>query len=270
MYDPEGLDSTCRSSLVQADWLRSHLTDGGLVILDVTQRLDRATKTVAPEEETFLAARIPGAKFADVGGRLSQPEVRNAHGDLLHNMRPTAAAFAAGLALLGVEDDVRTLVVLYSSGHVMWATRAWWLLHSYGFGGRVSVLDGGLQAWVALGCDIESGAPSARADTILDRSHRPPHTRRWRPGAFVGKERVLQAVGDAEVALVDSLQPESFSGAKPSLYGRRGHIESAVNVPYMCVVDQASGQFLSPGEIRDAFAAVGLLPTQDSRSWILY
>ena len=125
---------------------------------------------------------------------------------------------------------------------------------------------------------------------------------RWRDGAFVGKEAVLRSVGNADVALIDSLKPESYSGARPSRraphstlsalrgprpalssshlltarapslsrYGRRGHIASAVNVPYARVVDPASGLFLGPREIRSAFVAAGLRPNEDARRWLLY
>mmetsp|Transcript_8671 Transcript_8671/g.27766 ORF Transcript_8671/g.27766 Transcript_8671/m.27766 type:complete len:297 (-) Transcript_8671:327-1217(-) len=262
--------TTC-SSLVQADWLHGHLSDEDLIILDATQRLDREQNTASPDAEAFLACRIPGAKYVDVGGRLSEPGLRNARGDLLHNMRPAAGALAAELAsLLGVRAEAVHLV-LYSSRHVMWATRLWWLLHSSGFPGRVSILDGGVQAWRARGYATESGPPPAEPEGREGPPSGGPSPRlRWRDGAFVGKEAVLRSVGNADVALIDSLKPESYSGARPSRYGRRGHIASAVNVPYARVVDPASGLFLGPREIRSAFVAAGLRPNEDARRWLLY
>ena len=260
--------SYCRSSLVPAAWLRSHLSDDDLLVLDVTQKLDKATNTVSPDAKGFLAERIHGARFADVGGRLSMPGQRNARGDVLHNMRPAAGTLTSGLAELGVRDDARTHLVLYSSRHVMWATRVWWLLHSVGFAGRVSVLDGGLQAWRAHGFETESGPPSDR-DAWPCFGLSPP-IRSWRAEAFVAKDRVLSAIGNPDVALIDSLKPASFAGTKESRYGRRGHIESAVNVPYTTVVDTASGLFLSADAIGAAFAAVGLSPRRDERTLLLY
>jgi len=262
--------TTC-SSLVQADWLHGHLSDEDLIILDATQRLDREQNTASPDAEAFLACRIPGARYVDVGGRLSEPGLRNARGDLLHNMRPAAGALAAELAsLLGVRAEAVHLV-LYSSRHVMWATRLWWLLHSSGFPGRVSILDGGVQAWRARGYATESGPPPAEPEGREGPPSGGPSPRlRWRDGAFVGKEAVLRSVGNADVALIDSLKPESYSGARPSRYGRRGHIASAVNVPYARVVDPASGLFLGPREIRSAFVAAGLRPNEDARRWLLY
>ena len=57
-------------------------------------------------------------------------------------------------------------------------------------------------------------------------------------------------------AQVDTLKPASFDGSKPSRYGRRGHIRTAVNVPYTSLLDEA-GCFLPEPELRRAFAGVG-------------
>ena len=56
-------------------------------------------------------------------------------------------------------------------------------------------------------------------------------------------------------AQVDTLKPASFDG-KSSRYGRRGHIRTAVNVPYTSLLDEA-GCFLPEPELRRAFAGVG-------------
>ena len=69
-----------RSSLVSAPWLKENLGDPKLRILDVTQVLDRTTNTVAPAVDTYMTSHVPGARFVDVGGRLSTPNPK------LHNL----------------------------------------------------------------------------------------------------------------------------------------------------------------------------------------
>jgi thiosulfate/3-mercaptopyruvate sulfurtransferase len=141
-------------TLVSPGWLQSQLAAGAsqLCILDVTQRLEAADNTVSADADGFAAAHIPGARFVDVGGRLSRQDQRTAEGALLHNMLPGAAQFATELGEAGVRDESH--VVLYSSTKVMWATRVWWMLRSFGFRGELSVLDGGLKAWTAAGGEV--------------------------------------------------------------------------------------------------------------------
>jgi 3-mercaptopyruvate sulfurtransferase SseA len=57
---------------------------------------------------------------------------------------------------LGVRREMH--VVIYDQhGLSMGASRAWWLFHLFGHD-RVSVLDGGLTAWLAADLPVESGA----------------------------------------------------------------------------------------------------------------
>ena len=77
-------------TLVSPGWLQGQLAAGTnrLCILDVTQRLDATDNTVSADADAFAAAHIPGARFVDVGGRLSRQDQRTAEGTLLHNMMP--------------------------------------------------------------------------------------------------------------------------------------------------------------------------------------
>ena len=228
-----------RSSLVSAPWLKDNLGDPKLRILDVTQVLDRTTNTVAPAVDTYMTSHVPGARFVDVAGRLSTPDPK------LHNLAPSPEQFAAELSRQGVDDESH--VVLYSSSKVMWATRVWYLLDSFGFEGQVSVLDGGLKAWTRAGGGTVSGVEPKPTPTTL-----PIRQARYR--ALVDKEDVLRAI-DEEKTLVDTLKPASFAGSKPSRYGRPGHIASAINIPYTALLDD-SGCFLPEAELRRAFAGV--------------
>jgi thiosulfate/3-mercaptopyruvate sulfurtransferase len=229
-----------RSSLVSAPWLKDNLGDPKLRILDVTQVLDRTTNTVAPAVDTYMTSHVPGARFVDVAGRLSTPDPK------LHNLAPTPEQFAAEVSRQGVDDDSH--VVLYSSSKVMWATRVWYLMDAFGFEGQVSVLDGGLKAWTRAGGGTVSGVETKPTPTTL-----PIRQPRYR--AFVDKDAVLKAI-DGDELIVDTLKPASFDGSKESRYGRRGHITSAINVPYTSLLDEA-GCFLPEAELRRAFAGVG-------------
>ena len=229
-----------RSSLVSAPWLKDNLGDPKLRVLDVTQVLDRTMNTVAPAVDTYMTSHVPGARFVDVAGRLSTPDPK------LHNLAPSPEQFAAELSRQGVDDDSH--VVLYSSSKVMWATRVWYLMTSFGFEGRISVLDGGLKAWTRAGGGTVSGVEPKPTPTTV-----PIRQARYR--AFVDKDDVLKAIEEGDRPIVDTLKPASFDGSKPSRYGRRGHIRTAVNVPYTSLLDEA-GCFLPEPELRRALAGV--------------
>ena len=57
--------------------------------------------------------------------------------------------------------------------------------------------------------------------------------------------------------IVSFTKASSFKGTKESRYGRRGHILSALSVPYPSVVD-SSGCFLGREAIMRVFEAAGL------------
>lgn len=244
------------SSLVSPEWLRKHVGDARLRIFDVTQTLSREENSVSAASDAFAACHIPGAEFVDVGGRFARGDAFAADGRVrLHNMLPSAEVFGAELEALGVDDA--THVVLYSSAKVMWATRVWWMLSSFGFRGRISVLDGGLKAWRAAGFEVDAGPSVARQTTAA--VSRRVTSRDFAPGAFVGKDTVLDAISDPSTALVDSLSAASYLGTKKSRYGRPGHIPSALSVPYTSVVDEAdTGRFFDADRLRDVFASAGL------------
>ncbi|RLA46560.1 MAG: hypothetical protein DRQ97_07505 [Gammaproteobacteria bacterium] len=78
-------------------------------------------------------------------------------------------------------------VVFYSTGHMMWATRAWWMLHSCGHR-NVAVLDGGFANWRREGRAITDEvltAPGGDLEVSLNSA-------RW-----ADKEQVVSAISDA-------------------------------------------------------------------------
>ena len=81
----------------------------------------------------------PGALFLDL--------MQDTSSDLGFTL-PPVAQLETLFVRLGISTD--TEVVVYSGGHMMWATRAWWLFHYCGHR-HARVLNGGLRAWQAGG-----------------------------------------------------------------------------------------------------------------------
>jgi thiosulfate/3-mercaptopyruvate sulfurtransferase len=207
-------------ALVQTDWLEAHLRDPDLRIYECTTYLRYADPGAGvpyhPEagRADYEAGHIPGAGFLDLPGELSRQDAP------VHFMMPSPAEFAEVMGRHGLGDDAR--VVLYSRDRIMWATRVWWMLHALGFD-RAAVLDGGFDKWRAEGRPVGS-EPCAYPPAIF--------TPRPRPGLFVDKGAVLQAIDDPGACLINTLSEPDFLGQEPSRYGRPGRVPRSVNLPW--------------------------------------
>jgi thiosulfate/3-mercaptopyruvate sulfurtransferase len=229
--------------LIETDALASQFGDPGLRILDCTIHLvpdPNITYQVVPGRADFEKGHIPGAQFVDVQGDLSDKTHR------LRFMLPSAEAFAAAMSRFGVGDGTR--VVLYSTANPWWATRVWWLLRVFGFD-DAAVLNGGWQKWSREGRPVETGPAKPRPpDNFVVGEQR---------SLMVGKEEVLQAIGNPAACTINALLPEQHAGTGGNTYGRPGHIKGSVNLPAAHLIDPSTNEFLPPAELRKRFEAVG-------------
>jgi thiosulfate/3-mercaptopyruvate sulfurtransferase len=229
--------------LVETGALERRLGDPDLRVLDCTTNLipdPKITYQAVPGRADFEKGHIPGAQFVDVQGDLSDTTHR------LRFMLPSAEAFSAAMSRFGVGAGTR--VVLYSTANPWWATRVWWMLRVFGFD-DAAVLNGGWQKWNREGRPIETGPAKPRpAGHFVVREQRP---------LMVGKEEVLQGIGDGAVCTINALSPEQHAGTGGNTYGRPGHIKGSVNLPAAHLLDPATNEFLSPAELRKRFEAIG-------------
>jgi thiosulfate/3-mercaptopyruvate sulfurtransferase len=229
--------------LIETSELERRLGDPDLRILDCTTHLipdPKITYQVVPGRADFEKGHIPGAQFVDLQADLSD----NTH--RLRFMKPSAETFTAAMRRFGVGE--RSRVVTYSTTTPQWATRVWWLLRVFGFD-NAAVLNGGFQKWRREGRPTESGRAKSRppGDFIV-REERP---------LMVGKEEVLQAIGDDRACSINALLPEQHAGTGGNTYGRPGRIKGSVNLPAAHLIDPKTNEFLSPAELRKRFAAIG-------------
>lgn len=201
---------------------------------------------VVSGRQTFEAGHIPGANFLDLQAEFSDPRTE------LRFMMPDVARLEAAFGRHGISAN--SLVVLYSIGTAMWATRFWWMLRALGFDGA-AVLDGGIDKWTAEGRDIETGLSGGY----------PPATFSARPraGLFVGKHDVLAATAERDTVIINALGPQFYKGLEPSRYGRPGRIPGSVSVPAASLIDAKGKTFAPLAEAAATFAAQGV--TKDKR-----
>ncbi|MBI5334973.1 MAG: sulfurtransferase [Burkholderiales bacterium] len=191
-------------------------------------------------------AHIPGSCHVDLEADLCGPRSgRNGRHPL-----PERVAFARTAAALGVRPG-RSVVVL-DRGDGAFAARLWWMLRWLGHA-DVRVLDGGLKAWTAAGGELVDGswAPPAAADAAYPERA---------PLAATIDADTLQA-RLAEVLLIDARGAARYRGEVEPIDPVAGHIPGALNRPYTENL-APDGLFLSPPQLRQAFAALGLTPDQ--------
>lgn len=189
--------------------------------------------------DRYRQGHVPGAAFMDLISDFSDT------GSGLGFTRPAAPALQRKLGELGVSETHR--VVVYSSAHMMWATRGFWLLRYAGHR-NVQVLNGGYRAWEASGGTRAEGDESYPATAFRSTP---------REELFVDLAETRAAMDDAAVCTVNALSPEVYAGTGDHHYGRRGHIPGSRNVHYDALLE--NGRFRPAEALRAALQDAGML-----------
>ena len=229
------------SILTEPRDLAVELPDPNLRVLDATVFLEPAETgyRAISGADRYREGHIPGAAFMDLIRAFSDTTSG------LGFTRPSPAALGEALGRLGVGADHR--VVVYSSGHTMWATRAFWLLRHAGHD-HVSVLNGGLRGWRDAGGALATGDESYPLTNFEGTP---------RPALFVDLAETRDAIDDSAVCTVNALSPDVYAGTGDMHYGRRGHIPGSLNLHYDRLMD---GQRFRPAEeLRAALDETGML-----------
>lgn len=223
-------------NLVSAQWLKEHINDPDLVVLDCTvvtvpdANDPRGLSNVSGCPEYELG-HIPNAGYADL-----KTELCKRNGPIEFDLL-SPEQFCAAMGKLGVGDDSR--VVLYDANYTGWAARVWWMLRWVGFD-NAAILDGGLTAWTSTGNEL-SLEPVNRAVNTL--------TSKPRPELIAGYDEVLAGIDDETVILIDTL-PEVYYRGEMKIYPRAGHITGAVNIDGLSLLDK-KGCLLTQDELAE-------------------
>jgi thiosulfate/3-mercaptopyruvate sulfurtransferase len=226
--------------LISAQELMQQLNDPAVRIYDTSVLLLAAEQgyTSQPGRERYLQEHIPGAGFINLSDDWS--DTRSPY----NNTLPQIDALAAAIGRDGISND--NLVVLYSSSHLMWATRAWWLLRYVGHT-NVKVLNGNLAAWLDAGLPVESGAKAYAAATFSPSE---------RADVFVSTVEMIAGMEDS-VCTVNALSPALYEGTGEFYYGRRGHIPGSRSLYFS---DLLENEFFLPAEqLHQILEARGML-----------
>lgn len=221
--------------LKSVGWLSEHINDPQVRIIDASWHMPASGRDANAE---FLAGHIPGAVFLDID-TCAEP-------DHLPHTFPSATRFSRMASELGIADDHD--IVVYDSVGLFSAARVWWMCRYFG-AQRVSVLDGGLPAWLDAGLAMESGAPSWQATSFAV----------YRNALkIVDADDVLAASRNASSLILDARSHARFTGAELEARAglRSGHIPGSQCMPFTELVHQ--GRLKSNDELRRLLAERGV------------
>src|SRR6187399_396889 len=147
------------SPLVSTNWLKQHLQDANVLVLDIRSAIDGGGV------EAYQKGHIPGAVHSDydkAGWRVTRGGVPF--------MLPTIAELEKLIGELGIDEDTHVVLVPAGVHYTDFgaAARTYWTLKVAGIS-RVSILDGGFAAWSRDGNPSESG-PSKPSPKIFTAS----------------------------------------------------------------------------------------------------
>jgi thiosulfate/3-mercaptopyruvate sulfurtransferase len=220
---------------VETAWLRAHLGDPGLVVVDCRYVLGQP----GAGRPLWLEGHIPGAAFLDVDRDLAgEPGERGRH------PLPEAADFEAAARGAGIEGTSR--VVAYDEAGEGGAVRLWWLLRHFGHD-EAAVLNGGLAAWREAGGPLEAGNEDAWPS---NQPAKHPFTAKQRTNDTVTANELSASAagGEPNARLLDARAPERYRGETEPIDPVAGHIPGAVNVFFAEIAPK--GRFLPDTELR--------------------
>jgi thiosulfate/3-mercaptopyruvate sulfurtransferase len=227
--------------LVGADELAAALrrVPDHVVVCDVRWYLDDHERGRREYDEGHL----PGARFVDLTSDLALPPAGARGG---RHPLPPVADFAATLGRLGIGPTSHVVAYDASGGAI--AARLWWMLRSIGHV-AVSVLDGGVPAWLAAGHRLTPDVP-----TVAPVEH--PATGDWT--GVVDADALAHLIAGG-TTVIDARAADRYRGDTEPVDPRAGHVPGAINLPFAGNL-APDGTFRAPAELAERYAAVGTSP----------
>ncbi len=222
--------------VVSVEWLSQNLHNSNLVILDASLADNKAG--LKSEHE---GVQIVNARFFDL---------KNAFCDLdnpISNTIPSPERFARECRRLGINKG--SDIVVYDNLGTYSSPRVWWLFKVMGHE-SVTVLNGGLPAWINKNCKVEK--KKVRDVKVGD------FKAAYNSKQVLNAEQILENIDTEEFLLIDLRSEDRFFGRVPepreNLKG--GHVPKSINLPFDKVL--AYGVLLPENELNEIFKTLSV------------
>jgi len=221
---------------VDSKWLKDHLVDRNVRIVDCTYKLGDPEAGRTQYEQ----GHIPGAVYFDLEKNLSGAV--ETHGG--RHPLPKQDQLKKKLEESGIRND--TILIAYDSKEGAYASRFWWLLKYLGHE-KVYILNGGFEAWKNAGCPVDHEIPEYDKAVFAISLNK---------DLLASYEEVKDIVlnRDRDTALIDSREQKRYLGIEEPIDRIAGHIPTAINKPWMEGLE--NGFFKSKTEQENRFADI--------------
>ncbi|MER2175459.1 MAG: sulfurtransferase [Carnobacterium sp.] len=222
-------------NFVTQTWLLENCSNNDLILLDARAELNDPKAGY----NQYKTGHIKRAQFVSLEdtmtGKVSE------HGG--RHPLPDMEVFIKEMKQLGISDS--STVIIYDNGDLAMAGRLWWLLR-YAGKDKVFLLEGGIKHWVDNGLEltIVFPEPQASGDLRLNLNE----------SMIAEHSEVKAAVDLDQTAIIDSRAYERYSGQVEPLDKLPGHIPSALNYPWMDLVDE--GTIIDNKNINEKFKSL--------------
>ena len=200
----------------------------------------------------FEQVHISGARYVDLDADLSDKSgAADAASGGRHPL-PSREKFAAWLGARGVTPA--TQIVVMDRNGCNYCGRAWWMLHWLGHT-SVAVLDGGLQAWQAVGGAVTAGGAvesENSASKAFPQEKYPVAAARYAQAAI---KEIANGLAKQQHTIIDARAAPRFRGEVEPLDPVAGHIPGALNRPFNLNIGE-DGKFKLAAVLRAEFDAL--------------
>jgi thiosulfate/3-mercaptopyruvate sulfurtransferase len=222
--------------LVSAAWVKEHLKDPNVFVLDIRPAADGA--------DVYRKGHIPGAIHGDydkAGWRVERGGVPF--------LLPTVSELEKLIGELGIDEDTHVVVVPAGQNYSDFGAgaRVYWTLKVAGLA-KVSILDGGYAGWIAEQKSVEGG-PSKSSPKIFT--------------ATLNKSLMAEAADVQKIeqsggaTLIDSRPATFFAGKQKAPASKAyGHIPGAVNVDSAAFYDGKNNRLKPQAELASIAATL--------------
>ena len=230
--------------LISSEELQKIIGNDNVKVFDTSVLLHQVDGAHKAESgiEAYLEKHIQGAGFIDLINDWSDTD------SALNHTLPPLDALCKAIGDSGINQDDE--VILYSSGHLMWATRAWWCLHYAGHT-NIKVLNGNIRAWRKAGLPCESGRHEfAKAEFFGSP----------KSAVFTNTQGVEAGLAQ-NTCTINALTTPLYEGTGDFFYKRRGHIPGSLSLPSSDVLDNEF--FLEPEALAATLERQGMLSAEN-------
>lgn len=222
-------------NIVDINWLKKHMQDDDLVIIDCRFSLQDPIYG----EKAYKEAHIPKAISVNLDKDLAGEKGEHGGRHPLPNMKD----FVKFMESLGVSNN--TTVLIYDDGDLAAPSRLWWMLKYIGID-KVYLLEGGITAWKTSQGSVTAEEYRGKAKGKIDIN--------FKEEMKCSMDYVKESLGDNDVVIIDSRAKERYLGLVEPMDKKAGHIPGAKN--YDWTLNFRDGKVLPLEELKSRFEEV--------------